>query len=80
MRAGTKTYARTVGYAIGLGLLLLVGMTKCVDWANAGGDYHPLSRGSYGTFYDEATSVFCATRSSSVSCVYVPRDTVRRGE
>lgn len=29
------------------------------------------------TFYDEATSVFCATRIKAVSCVYVPRDTVR---
>ena len=32
---------------------------------------------SVDTFYDEPHSVFCATRLEAMSCVYVPRDTVR---
>ncbi len=28
------------------------------------------------TFYDQRVSVYCATRLKSISCVYVPRDTV----
>ena len=31
----------------------------------------------YDSFYDEAHSVFCAIIAHSMSCVYVPRDTVR---
>ena len=69
-----KRYALTVGTAIVIGLLLLYGMTKCVDAANAGGEGEPHS---ISTWYDESTSVFCATRAKAVSCVYVPRDTVR---
>jgi hypothetical protein len=55
---------------------LLFGVSRCVDIANAG-ELVQHSR-SFETYYDEGTSVFCATRANAVSCVYVPRDTVRR--
>ena len=74
-----KRFAKLVGIAIVVGLSLLYVIITCVDRANAGFDY-PLTRGGYGTFYHEETSVFCATRPEAISCVYVPRDTVRRGE
>ena len=78
MKSGTRTYAYTVGIAIIIGVGLLLGMTTCVDRANAGfGSRAGVERHVIETFYDEGTSVFCAARYDGISCVYVPRDTVR---
>ncbi len=74
-----KRFAKSVGIAIVISLSLLYVMVTCVDKANSG-VIENLDRGTRGTFYDETYSVFCASRVNAVSCVYVPRDTVRRGE
>ena len=74
-----RGYVMAVGTAIIIGLVLLFSMTKCVDVANAATSI------TWETMYDENHSVFCATHVDgwgkvidSVSCVYVPRDTVRK--
>jgi hypothetical protein len=73
---------RAFGFMCVLGMiawLLCFGVTRCVDVANAA-----TPKRTWVTMYDEGHSVFCATRLDgwgealdAVSCVYVPRDTVR---
>ena len=72
---------RVLGYGIVTVLiawLLCFSVSSCVDVANAAGGSH------WDTMYDKEHSVFCAVRLNgwgdpldAISCVYVPRDTVR---
>ena len=54
-----------------------VAFLVCVDVANSEQKRLVQHSRTFETYYDEGTSVFCATRLKAVSCVYVPRDTVR---
>ena len=58
---------------------VIVGAGALMMQAQAAGpsDSDPVPYG-VKTFYDQSASVFCATRQKAVSCVYVPRDTVKQ--